>query len=140
MVVAGIVLETVVGLFFAFSGYHKLFNRERGETLRETLIEDLPRVGLPLSAVPFMRWWVPCWELGAGVVAMVAAPLHWANAGIVAQVAMVPILAIMCAALCCEGAARVRAMHPIDWGDRLDDWLYLPETLLSVMALAALML
>ena len=139
MPTAEILLQTSVGVFFALSGYHKLFNAERRATLRETLAEDLPKLGLPAWCLGFMLWWLPCWELGAGVLAAGAFVLHLVGAGIVAKAAMVPLLTIMLVALYCEGAQRVREYEPIDGADAVDDWLYLPETLLGLMAVAAIL-
>ena len=139
MPTAEILLQTSVGVFFALSGYHKLFNVERRATLRATLAEDLPKLKLPAWCLEFMLWWLPCWELGAGGIAAGAFVLHLAGVGIVAKLAMVPLLVIMLVALYCEGAERVREYQPIDGADVVDDWLYLPETLLGVMALAAIL-
>lgn len=137
--IAEVVLETAVGVFFALSGYHKLFNAQRRAALAETLHDDLPRLGLPDWCHRFMMLWLPSWELGAGAVATFAAVWHVIGLGLVAKFAMVPCLAIMGVALYCEGAQRVASYEPIDTADVIDDWLYLPETLLGLMALAALL-
>ena len=135
-----VILETALGLFFALSGYHKVMNDGRHESLRETLTEDLPKVGLPVAIVPFMVWWLPCWEFTSGLVATLSPFWHLFGFPIVAKLAMVPMIGIMAVALCCEGRSLVAEYSPIDLGDVLDDWLYLPETLLLVMAVAALLM
>jgi uncharacterized membrane protein YphA (DoxX/SURF4 family) len=45
-----------LGVFFAVSGYHKLFNASRHATLTRTLQDD------GVHAVPVMRWLLPSAE------------------------------------------------------------------------------
>lgn len=113
------------GLFFALSGWNKLTNKGRHEAITETLRNDhVPFVG-------FMRWWVPGWELLGGSMLLVGFLTAFA-AG---------VLMIICLVACnAEAKMRVDAYKPINGGDRVADYLYLPEVLyvllLSVNLLA----
>lgn len=118
------VVRVAVGVFFAISGYHKLFNRDRHARLVGTLISNkIPCVG-------FMCWWVPFWEFVGGL--MLAVGLLTAfSAG---------VLLIICLVACrVEAPKKVAAFHPIDRADVLDDYLYLPEVLYIVMLLVTLL-
>lgn len=110
--------RVIVGSFFAISGYHKLFNSARGAALVETFKRD----GVPFVA--FNRWWVPAWEFVAGFGLVV---------GVWAQLFALPLLAICLVACRVDGRKTVESYKPIDWADRIDDWLYLPEGLYVVM-------
>ena len=63
--------RVAVGMFFMFSGYHKLFNAERHRLLAEELRS------LHVHAVGINQWWVPLVEFFAGgaVVIGLVAPL-----------------------------------------------------------------
>src|ERR1700733_10254886 len=52
--------RVALGVFFAISGYHKLFNASRHATLARTLQDDGVR------AMQIMQWLVPGVEFGAG--------------------------------------------------------------------------
>src|SRR5271170_2563791 len=52
--------RVALGMFFAISGYHKLFNASRHATLTQTLQDD------GVHAVPIMQWVVPSVEFGGG--------------------------------------------------------------------------
>lgn len=102
------------GTFFAISGFNKLFNASR----HEALTNNLRKNGIP--AIPFMRWWVPGWEFLSGVWLAIGF-LTAFNAG---------VLVIICMVACmCEAKAKVESYKPINAGDRLADYLYLPEVL-----------
>jgi uncharacterized membrane protein YphA (DoxX/SURF4 family) len=60
-----------VGMFFMFSGYHKLFNPERHRAFADEL------KGLGVHAVGFNQWWVPTVEFSAGCAVVIGflAPL-----------------------------------------------------------------
>lgn len=103
-----------VGTFFTISGYHKLVNTERHQRLFRTLVAD--KVPFPT----FNQWWVPCWELIAGL---------WLAIGFVTAFSAGVLIIICLVATACEACAKVESYNPIDWADRLDDWLYLPEVL-----------
>ena len=107
-----------VGAFFMLSGYHKLFNAER----HRTVVDELKALGIP--AVGFNQWWLPSVEFtgGAGVLVGLLAPL-----------AALGLLVLILVAMATSGVQRVKSYMPIDRGDRIDDWLYLPETLYAVM-------
>lgn len=127
-------LQTFLGIFFVTSGWHKLTNAPRRATLRTTLEADLPKLGLPAWCINFMMYWLPTWELIAGFVATFAVPLVEAGAMIIAQLAMLPLIAILGVALYCEGYERVRSFKPIDTLDIVCDAIYLPETLMFIIA------
>lgn len=109
-----------VGLFFAISGWHKLFNPTRHKSFVQTLQKD--RVPL----LRFNEWWVPGWELVAGVALMVGLATAFSAA----------ILTIICIVACAtEAREKVASYGPINRADALDDWLYLPEVLYVLMLL-----
>lgn len=112
------VTRVAVGAFFFFSGYHKLFNRERHAGLVDTFRRDR------VPFITFNQWWVPFWEFIGG--AMVALGLFTAwSAG---------VLAVICIVACiCEAREKVDSYKPIDVCDRIDDYLYLPEVLYVVL-------
>jgi uncharacterized membrane protein YphA (DoxX/SURF4 family) len=107
-----------VGAFFMHSGYHKLFNAER----HRTFANELKALGVP--ALGFNQWWVPLVEFTAGTAVLV---------GLLAPLAALGLLVIILVAIATSGRQRVNLYKPIDRGDRIDDWLYLPETLYAFM-------
>jgi putative oxidoreductase len=114
-----LVNRIVLGLFFAISGFHKLFNKER----HAQLVATLKSSHIPLIA--FNQWWVPIVELSGGLTLL---------AGTLAPLAALA-LAIECfVAVSTDGWKRIAAYHPIDKADWLDDLLYLPE-MLAIVAL-----
>ena len=52
--------RVALGVFFAISGYHKLFNASRHATLTGTLRDD------GVHAVPIMQWLLPSAEFVGG--------------------------------------------------------------------------
>jgi len=52
--------RVALGVFFAISGYHKLFNASRHATLTRTLQDD------GVHGVPIMRWLLPGGEFVGG--------------------------------------------------------------------------
>jgi len=107
-----------VGAFFMISGYYKLFNAER----HRTLAEELKALGVP--AVGFNQWWVPAVEFAGGAAVLV---------GFLAPLAAFGLLVIILIAIATSGPQRIKLYMPIGRGDRIGDWLYLPETLYAVM-------
>lgn len=125
--VAEVILESVAGTFFLISGVHKLVVKERHASLRHTLEEDhIPFVG-------FNEWWVPAWEVIAGLGLVVAG-------GLVADFFALVLVCICLVATCTDGLKRIKEWHPLNVFDFLDDVLYLPEVLLLVILLAAIIL
>jgi len=107
-----------VGAFFMHSGYHKLFNAER----HRTFVDELKSLGV--HAVGFNQWWVPSVEFSAGGAVLV---------GLLAPIAALGLLVIIVVAIATSGRQRIKLYKPIDQVDRIDDWLYLPETLYAFM-------
>src|SRR5580704_6105170 len=107
-----------VGAFFMLSGYHKLFNAER----HRSFIDELKGLGVP--AVGFNQWWVPLVEFTAGGAVLF---------GFLAPLAALSLLVIIIVAMATSGRQRIKLNKPIDESDRIDDWLYLPETLYAFM-------
>jgi uncharacterized membrane protein YphA (DoxX/SURF4 family) len=107
-----------VGMFFMLAGYHKLFNPQRHRELTDQLKE------LGVHAVGFNQWWVPTVEFTAGCAVVI---------GFVAPLAALGLLVIILVAIATSGPQRIKAYKPIDEADRIDDWLYLPETLYAFM-------
>jgi len=96
------------------SGYHKLFNAPR----HRSLVDELKALGVP--AVGFNQWWVPTVEFTAGGAVLI---------GFLAPLAALGLLVIILVAMATSGRQRIKLYKPIDEADRIDDWLYLPETL-----------
>jgi putative oxidoreductase len=107
-----------VGAFFMLSGYHKLFNADR----HRTFADELKALGVP--AVGFNQWWVPLVEFTAGGALVV---------GLLAPLAALGLLVVILIASATSGRQRLKLFKPIDEADRIDDWLYLPETLYAFM-------
>jgi uncharacterized membrane protein YphA (DoxX/SURF4 family) len=110
--------RVAVGMFFMFSGYHKLFNAERHRLFADELRS------LHVPAVGINQWWVPLVEFSAGAAVVV---------GLVAPLAALGLLVIIFVAIATTGGVRIKASKPIDRADWIDDWLYLPETLYALM-------
>jgi uncharacterized membrane protein YphA (DoxX/SURF4 family) len=109
-----------VGLFFMFSGYHKLFNPQR----HLAMVDELRSLGI--HALGFNQWWVPGVEFSAGAAVVV---------GLLAPLAALGLLVVTIVAIATSAPQRIRALKPIDEADRIDDWLYLPEILYAFMLL-----
>jgi uncharacterized membrane protein YphA (DoxX/SURF4 family) len=116
--------RVAVGMFFMFSGYHKLFNAERHRVFADELRS------LHVHAVAINQWWVPLVEFSAGVAVVI---------GLVTPLAALGLLVIILIASATSGRERIKAFKPIDRADRIDDWLYLPETLYAVMLLVVIL-
>jgi len=107
-----------VGAFFMLSGFHKLFDAPR----HRTFVDELKALGVP--AVGFNQWWVPLVEFSAGGAVLI---------GLLAPLAALGLLVIILVAMATSGRQRIKIFKPIDEADRIDDWLYLPETLYAFM-------
>jgi uncharacterized membrane protein YphA (DoxX/SURF4 family) len=53
--------------------------------------------------------------------------------GLLAPVAALGLLVLILVAIATSDQQRIKLYKPIDEADRIDDWLYLPETLYAVM-------
>jgi len=115
--------RVAVGMFFMFSGYHKLFNAERHRVFADELRS------LHVPAVGINQWWVPLVEFSGGAAVVI---------GFVAPLAAFGLLIVIIVAIATSGRARIRAFMPVDRADRIDDWLYLPETLYAVMLIVVI--
>ena len=82
-----------------------------------------------MPVVRFNQWWVPSVEFSAGAALLF---------GIVAPLAALGLIVIIVVAVATSGRQRIKSELPIDRGDRIDDWLYLPETLYVFMLLLVL--
>ncbi len=105
--------RVAVGTFFLFSGYHKLFDAQR----HRTFVDELTVLHIP--ALRFNQWWVPTIEFTAGCAVFI---------GLLAPLAALGLFVILLVALATSGRQRIRSYKAIDEADRIDDWLYLPET------------
>jgi uncharacterized membrane protein YphA (DoxX/SURF4 family) len=115
-------VRIATGLFFAISGYHKLFNPQRHATLVATLEAD----GVPLLKVN--QWFVPMVEMGGGVALVI---------GLLTPIAAIGLACICTVACVVDGVKRIKGWGPIDKADYIDDLLYLPE-LVYIMILVLL--
>ena len=114
-----LVNRTVLGLFFAISGFHKLFNKGR----HAQLVATLKASHIPL--IMFNQWWVPTVEFLGGLALL---------SGVLAPLAALALAVECVVAVTTDGWKRVASYRPIDRADWLDDLLYLPE-MLAVVAL-----
>lgn len=110
--------RVAVGLFFAISGYHKLFNAKRHASITATLQGD----GVP--EVKVMQWFVPSVEFFGGLGVLV---------GLLAPLAALGLIAICTVATLVDGLKRIPGWSPLDRADYADDVLYLPEVLYVLM-------
>ena len=110
--------RVAVGMFFMFSGYHKLFNPDR----HRAMVEEL--TALHVVAIRINQWWVPSVEFAAGSAVFI---------GLLTPLASLGLLVIVLVASVTSGRLRIKGYQPIDRADRLDDWLYLPEILYAFM-------
>jgi uncharacterized membrane protein YphA (DoxX/SURF4 family) len=116
--------RVALGIFFAISGYHKLFNPSRHATLTQTLQDD------GVHAVPIMQWLVPGIEFGGGWALII---------GLLSALAAFGLFVICLGAVAFDAIKKVRAWQPIDRADWLGDLLYIPESLYCI-GLAVVML
>jgi putative oxidoreductase len=113
-------MRFALGSFFVLSGIHKLTNRERHKTFVETLKAlGIPRIGI-------LQWFVPGVEFCGGLAVAV---------GFLTPLAALGLLVICSVALVTNSPTVVASYKPIDRADRVDDWLYQPETLYALMLL-----
>lgn len=118
-------VRIAIGGFFAISGFNKLFVPHRHAALRSNLEKN------NIPCVPLMEWWVPGWEFVAGIMLVLGMMSAFAAS----------VLIVICIVACwCEAKEKVERYAPINSGDRIADYLYLPEVLyiilLSVTVLA----
>jgi uncharacterized membrane protein YphA (DoxX/SURF4 family) len=109
--------RVALGLFFAISGYHKLFNVSRHTTLVKTIQED------GVHDVAVMQWLLPVGEFAGGSALIV---------GLLSVLAALGLFAICFGAVVLDAFKRVRAWQPVDRADWLGDLLYVPETLYCI--------
>ena len=110
--------RVAVGMFFMFSGYHKLFNAQR----HRAFVDEL--TVLRVTALRINQWWVPSVEFAAGGAILI---------GFVTPLAAFGLLVIVLVASVTSGRLRIKGYQPIDRADRIDDWLYLPEILYALI-------
>ena len=58
---------------------------------------------------------------------------RWCPYRLLAPLAALGLLVTILVAIATSGRQRIELYKPIDEADRIDDWLYLPETLYAVM-------
>ena len=116
--------RVALGMFFAISGYHKLFNPSRHATLTRTLQDDGVR------AVPIMQWLVPGIEFSGGCALII---------GLLSALAAFGLLVVCLGAFALDAIKRINAWQPLNLADCVADLLYLPEVLYCI-GLAVVML
>jgi len=119
-----LLLRAATGAFFGISGFNKLFNRGRHESLRANLVKN---------KIPFIRvneWFVPGVEFVAGSFLVL---------GLLTQVSALMLATICLVATCCEGPGKVKTWHCINKADKLDTWLYLPEIIYGIVLLSLIL-
>jgi uncharacterized membrane protein YphA (DoxX/SURF4 family) len=110
--------RVAVGMFFMFSGYHKLFNAQR----HRALVDEM--TALHVAAIRINQWWVPSVEFAGGSAVFI---------GLLTPLAALGLLVIVLVASVTSGRVRIKSYQPIDRADRIDNWLYLPEILYAFM-------
>jgi putative oxidoreductase len=108
----------VLGVFFAISGFHKLFVPKRHREFRKTL----DKAGVPLLGV--MEWFVGGVEFLGGLAVSV---------GLLSPLAALGLLAVSAVAALTTGGDKL-PKEPLDAADTFDSVLYLPEVLYIAMA------
>jgi uncharacterized membrane protein YphA (DoxX/SURF4 family) len=111
-------IRLAVGMFFMFSGYHKLFNAQR----HRAMVDEL--TALHVAAININQWWVPSVEFAAGSAVLI---------GLLTPLAALGLFVIVLVASATSGRERIKGSQAIDRADRIDDWLYLPEILYALM-------
>jgi uncharacterized membrane protein YphA (DoxX/SURF4 family) len=109
--------RVALGVFFAISGYHKLFNASRHATLTRTLQDD------GVHAVPMMQWLLPSAEFSGGCALIL---------GLLSVLAAFGLFVICVGALAFDAVKRIRSWLPVDRADWLGDLLYVPESLYCI--------
>lgn len=109
--------RVALGVFFAISGYHKLFSASRHATLVRTLEDD----GVHL--VPVMQWLVPGVEFSAGCALLI---------GLLSALAAFGLAMVCLGAVALDAGKRIPAWQPLGLADWVGDLLYLPETLYCI--------
>ena len=113
-------MRLALGSFFVLSGVHKLTNKQRHQTFVETLRAlRIPHIGI-------LQWFVPGVEFLGGLGVAV---------GCLTPLAALGLLVICSVALWTSSPTVIASYKPIDRADRVDDWLYQPETLYALMLL-----
>jgi putative oxidoreductase len=113
-------MRFALGWFFVLSGVHKLTNKERHQTFVETLR------GLGIPQIGILQWFVPGVEFLGGLGVAV---------GFLTPLAALGLLVICVVALLTSSPTVIASYKPIDRADRVDDWLYQPETMYALMLL-----
>src|SRR5450755_3069964 len=90
--------RVALGVFFAISGYHKLFNASRHATLTRTLQDD------GVHAVRIMDWLLPGGEFAGGCALIV---------GFLSVLAASGLLVICVGAIALDAVKRIRSWQPI---------------------------
>ena len=108
----------VLGVFFAISGFHKLFAPKRHQEFRKTLAQ----AGVPLLGV--MEWFVAGVEFFAGLAVAV---------GLLSPIAALGLIAVSAVAALTTAGDKL-PKDPLDPADTFDSVLYLPEVLYVAMA------
>jgi uncharacterized membrane protein YphA (DoxX/SURF4 family) len=109
--------RVALGVFFAISGYHKLFNASRHATLARTLQDD------GVHAAPVLQWLLPSAEFGGGLALI---------GGFLSVLAAFGLFVICAGAIALDALKRIRAWQPVDRADWLGDLLYVPESLYCI--------
>ncbi len=122
--VAVTLLRVSMGVFFVLSGYHKLLNAQRHATILQTMEHD--HVPMPR----FDSWFVPSVEFFGG---MALVP------GILTPLAALGLFCVCFGATVVDGLKRITGWKPIDKADYVDDVLYLPEVLYSIILLSIIL-
>lgn len=112
-----LLLRVALGVFFAISGYHKIFNAQRHLVFVGTLKAN----GVYNH---FTEWSVPTVEFLGGCALIV---------GLLTPLAATGLGVIIFTAIYTDCTKRLQELQPIDRADAVCDFLYLPESMYAVM-------
>jgi uncharacterized membrane protein YphA (DoxX/SURF4 family) len=111
-------IRIALGAFFIFSGGHKLLNAGR----HQVFVETLRASGIHFLGVT--QWFVPGVEFFGGLgVAF----------GFLTPLAALGLFMICLVAILTNAPRIVAGYKPIDFFDRIDDWLYQPEVMYALV-------
>ena len=117
--IAFLLNRVAVGMFSSSPGYHYLFNAPRHRMFTDEL-----KACTSMRLGSISGGSRSSGSAGGAVVIGLLAPL--------AALGLIVIILVACAT---SGRQRIKTYKPIGRADRIDDWLYLPETLYAFMLL-----
>lgn len=116
-------IRVSLGSFFALSGWHKLFNAQRHHEFVATLMAN--------GVYNHFTEWAVCGVEFSGGCALIL--------GLLTPLASFGLLVIILTAIWTDGASRLAQLKPIDKGDAVCCFLYLPEVMYAIMLMSLIL-